>query len=113
MALEHPSPIDAIGKDRAGNPVGVIIDAGVTTNDEQRLALLEQKLQACVEFLASDRFLALCPGTNPCELQIVVLSKHRPSHAMKQIRTVALGGGQPESVSVSFRRLDKPVIEWD
>lgn len=113
MALENPSTIDVIAKDRSGRPVLAIIDTGVTVDEETRVALLVQKLRYYATFLAGNSFSNLCLDIMPGDVRIMVLSKDPPSLAMRQIKTAEPDEHCGLSVPILFRQLCASAKGWD
>ena len=89
MVLEETNKID-ITREKDGNILLGIVDAGITTDPKIRLNKLIQKLRVYLRFLASNKFKTHQPQFDPKKAIIMVWCETKPTIEMKKIKFFGL-----------------------
>jgi len=105
MTLEDPTTIDLTLKPKDGKQMLLIIDSGVTTDPNERMQLLINKLKAYVAYVMSDEFKQNSPGINPRDITIRVVCKTEPTDQMKQIDKIMPHGDRENMITVEYELL--------
>lgn len=100
--LEEPTKVDIISVED-GCPVLVIADAGITTDPDRRLDMLDTKLRNYGVAIASVRFRQEYPAADHARIE--VNCQNPPTDKMKSIQqiTVRHPDGKEQQVPVSFK----------
>jgi hypothetical protein len=80
----------------------VITDAGITTDAEQRHALLLAKLRADMAYVASEQFAISHPDCHPGDVAIQVMCALEPTAEMLALSGVQLKTSTKLSIPVRF-----------
>ncbi len=88
MPLEDPSAIDIVAKTKDGRILLIITDAGLTTDPEERLELLQAKLKAYVAYAIGPEFSEDYPNVDCSKVGLHVICNTEPTEEMKDITAV-------------------------
>lgn len=102
MPLENPNVIDMISTPAPGQFRMVIKDTGNVPTDEERLQLLEQKLETYVNHLLSPEFGQENPDVSPENITISIVTQTPPTKEMKAIETASSPASPDFAVKVEF-----------
>lgn len=101
--LEEPAKIDIIvPQDDA--IVLIIVDAGTTADEAQRLAMLQAKLATYASYIGSPEFKAEYPTSKGKQVLIKIVSPHPPTGPMASIESVGCPVAGGPAVPVVFER---------
>ncbi len=98
MPLEATDYVDIITGSPDGRIQLVITDSGITTDPDERLRLLVEKVKTYVTYIRSDSFKEEHPGKGIDDCDIVVMTRIRPTESMSSI--------QVPGISVTFKEFD-------
>ena len=95
MGLEESNTIDLIMKpDNDGRVALCVVDAGITVDPEQRIALLRKKINGYAEAIAFGELRKTYPDHNPDAYYIRVVCARPPTPEMQSIRDVYSSDGK-------------------
>lgn len=90
MGLEDTNTIDMSVKGPAGELLFLIIDAGLTASDTERLSLLQKKLAAYALHIVSPEFVAQNSGNKYESIVFRVICQSSPTSGMREIQSVTI-----------------------
>jgi len=98
MPLEVTDCVDIIKESPDGRIQLVITDSGITTDSDERLKLLVEKIRTYVTYIRSDSFSDENPGKCIDDCDIVVMTRFPPTESMSSI--------QVPGISMTFKEFD-------
>lgn len=102
MPLEDPDVLDIVARQADGRPKLVIVDAGVTADDDARWSLLLDKLKSYVGYILGPDFAESFPGVAPGEVTIEVVCARPPSEQMSRLTFVAPRGDHANRIPLVY-----------
>lgn len=108
MTLEDPSRIDIVTREKDGRIALVIVDAGVTTDPQERFDMLLSKLKAYVNYVMSIKFKEQYLDVRARDVLISVVCRNPPTEAMKRIENVGPSGDRVNRLEVRYTIMDYP-----
>lgn len=106
--LEESDSIDMMVTSQDGKLLLVITDAGLTTDEDQRLALLASKLRTYVSYVWGKQFAVDHPQKKPSEVVIQVMCAMPPTPRMQSLTAVTPSGDPSRAVAVRFQHFPPP-----
>lgn len=100
--LEESDSIDMISQDKSGVVWFTIVDAGITTEPEERYQCLIEKLRTYLGFIMSPDFATQHPGVQRSAVKIRVMSRTQPTPKMAEIRQIRSRTTPPFEIPVLF-----------
>ncbi len=89
MTLDQVGNVDIVVKTPGGGGELLIIDAGVSGDEEQRYYLLTQKLITYANYVASGQYEAELSGVPVSNLTIRVVGRTPPNQSMQIVNSIA------------------------
>ena len=105
MPLEDPTVIDMAARTPDGGVNLLITDSGQTTDPDQRLAMLVEKLRAYMMYVNSEEFAHDHVDVPLDKVTIVVACAEPPTDAMLQIDAVQPKGDATRKIAVKFAHI--------
>lgn len=102
MSLEDSNCIDIITRGEDGKLCFVITDSGLTTDPEERFALLVEKVSHYVGYLLSEDFRQEYHGLKPGDVTIRVLCAVAPTEKMARFTRLTHPEDETESIKIEY-----------
>ncbi|HEV2293182.1 MAG TPA: DUF6572 domain-containing protein [Tepidisphaeraceae bacterium] len=102
MALEDPNVVDLVTRPGAEQIRLVIVDAGVTTDPDERYGAFLAKLRSYVKYVLSEDFSSAYPDVQTHGVTISVMCKAPPTDQMAAVEQVTPRGDPAKAIKVEF-----------
>ncbi len=100
--IEDYNTIDAIATEEDGTICLVIMDAGLTENDEERFSYFTEKLKAYLSYLLCGGFKEDYSEKSLSDVKILVRCRLPPSEDMENIQAIANPDNHSEYVNIEY-----------
>jgi hypothetical protein len=102
MTLEKTDVVDIVLKPQDGKITLVVVDAGTTSDPQERYALLLKKLETYVAYATSGGFREQHPHIPVNNVNVRVICAIPPTEEMTQILTIGPSGDRINRMAVEF-----------
>lgn len=102
VPIEDASTIDIVTEPSPGKVCLVITDAGITTDERERMECFVTKLRTYVGYVMSPQFQNKYPDITPKDVSISVVCRIPPTQQMAAVTQVAPHGDKENLIQVEF-----------